>query len=174
MAEKKRRKKITTKSKKAMRGLVVQEKIPRKRVEPDDWYEAKLTNAEVKESTFGKGDYLQLDFEFTETEDNVDEGGDSAKGLMISGIFGLPMRVDNKAYKAITAIVGSELQVEDEVDLPAFYGHTFMIFIEDKDSTDDDGLAWQKISKIRKPRRKKKTKTKTGTAKKTSKKTTSK
>lgn len=146
--DKSKKKKVTAKH---GTKITVQVKQPRKLVEPAEWYYAKLTGAEVKESTkFPGSQFMQMDFELTKHSDNMlQDGKTSAKGLKFNGIWGMPVAPGKKIYKVLCAIAGKTLEADDEMDLKAHYGKTYKINIDDTEKTDDDGVPWQNVTMVK-------------------------
>ena len=137
--------------------LKIQKREPRKRVESDEWYVATFEAAGVKHNERYDNDYLEVKFALGKCEA---ESGDALKDFKIQGRFSLPITPGKIAYEIITGIVGRDLDVDEDVNLKAYYGEKFKIFIEDSDKDDDDGQAWQRITKVKAAKKSKKKKSK--------------
>ena len=130
--------------------LVVQKSKPRVRVEPDNWYVGKLLTAEVKESKLFGGEYIQMDFELTKHPDNVCEDGvTTAAGLRVGANWALPVSFKRKVYKVLCGITGKTLEIDEHVNLKAYYGKTYRLLIVDKENKDESGNPWQNVSLVK-------------------------
>lgn len=133
----------------------IEKREPRRIVE-EDWYVAKMLKAEVKDSKPPyEGQYVSIEFELVDSEDNVYTDGSSAAGLKLSTRITLPIRVGRKSHVLLSGIVGHELAVDEEIDMTPFYGHKFRVFVENGKHADDDGTPWQNIAKIKQIMKKK-------------------
>jgi len=145
-------KKTGTKKKKTNGSKIkVLESTPIIRVEPDEFYMAKLIEAEVRDSKkFVGTQYLWLNFELLKNKMNVQEDGkSSAVGARFSGTWGLPPTPKKKSYKILCALVGRKLSADDEVDVKAHLGKKYKVMISDSENTNDDGQFWQNISTLK-------------------------
>lgn len=143
-------KKGKDKPKKSLGRLKIGKEV--KSIQPNDheWYNAKFDDAELKEGQYG--DYLQLKFVLTDGE--LEDGSD-ANGKFQYAFADAKIPYGSPSYEIVTAIIGKELDEDDDLDLEAYYGQKVQVFIvveEDKDNTRS------KITKIR-PIKKNKKKT---------------
>lgn len=146
MAKKRKKDKGTKKGKRVKPSKIpVTKRPPPPFVESHEWYKAKFEAAEVREGLYG--DYLLLKFELLDGyKENSEE---SAKGLKTNAFANLPVYPDSPQYEFLSAIVGEEFDIGDDIDLTPFYGDKYKVFIEDAKKKKKDGSKKQSISKIK-------------------------
>ena len=63
-------------------------------------------------------------------------------------MWNLPATPKAKSYKVLKALVGGEVDVDDEIELATYKGKKFKIFIVDGND-DDDGNPWQNVNLVK-------------------------
>jgi len=122
---KKQQKKVVSK---AIVKVLAEAPLNFTRLENKEWYPAKLLAAEVGEGKFGQ--WIRLEFEVTGGQS---EDGEDAKGCTVSMFTDFCCAPGKLLYNAICALSGQkELDVDDELDVEAYYGEKVKVFVEDK------------------------------------------
>jgi len=151
MKEKSKKKTKVKTSTSSIENVTIVKAQPRRRVEPDAWYQAQFKEAAIKESKkYPDSEYMQLDFVLAEHEDNVCEDEvTSAAGMMINGLFSMPVTPKRTSFKVLSGMVGHTLEPDESVNLKSMYGNVFRVFIADTDRLDEDGEPWQTITLVK-------------------------
>ena len=117
----------TEKAEVKLTSLKVQKDAPMRRAEPDEWYKAEFTKAELGKGNFGP--YIKMTFKLLsgQTED-----GQDARGLTINALTDAVISPSRPLWKFAAAMLGREPKIEEDLDLTAFYGEKFRVFVTDR------------------------------------------
>lgn len=121
--------------------------------EPDEWYPAKFIEHEIGDGQYGE--YVIMGFEFLGGEL---ENGQPAKGLRLSAIMNNECAPETTLYDFIKVIMGETPDVDEEVDLSAYYDTKVRVFVEDRKLKKGvkDQTRRQSVTKLRHYTKKKK------------------
>lgn len=108
-------------------SIKVQKDAPIKRVEPDEWYKAEFTKAEIDQGKYGP--WIKMTFKLLSGQT---EEGQDARGLTINAMMDATISPSKPLWKIVAAMLGREPKIEEDVDLTAFYGERFRVFVSDK------------------------------------------
>lgn len=130
--------------------LKVKKEKVRLNLESHEWYRAKFLNAEIKEGQYGE--YCRFSFEVL--SGYMEDGETKAKGTLTSALCDAEVCLGSKMYEYVSAILGYEPDLDDDLDITPFYGDTFEVNIltEKKKGAEK---AHSNVVKIRKPKKKK-------------------
>lgn len=110
-----------------------------------EWYKMKFTEHEIRQGNFG--DYILLKFKILS---GFDEEGKEATGRIASGMLNAILSPKSPLYRLVKACNGGkELDIDDEVDLSAFYGKIIKGFVENKKKRDKEGRISQNVVDFR-------------------------
>jgi len=105
-----------------------------------EWYKAEFIDANSKPGKYG--DMLFLNFKLL--DGFLEDGESSAKGKRVSALTSTELSPSSSLYDFVKGLNGGkEIDLDDEVDISAFYGNRYKVFVE---------VAVPKGSKDNKPR----------------------
>jgi len=150
--DKKKKNKAKVKGKVKLSSLTVEEKPAFPVFMDAEWYKAKFVDAEVKEGKYGE--YAILKFEILNgyMEDEETE----AKGRNANMLVDCKVYPGSGMFNFIEKIAGETPDVEDDIDLTAYYGTKCEVHFENKEKKDGSGDVNSNINKVRLPKKKKK------------------
>ena len=140
MAIKKRVKKSATNTIKVTEG----KKIPY--FLDHEWYRAKFEKHEIGEGKYGP--WIRMIFTVLSGEL---ENGDPAKGNTVSLFTNAECYPGSLLYHAVEVLSGDEPEVDDEIDMEAYYGTKVKVFVEDRKvkANAKDQTRRQSVTKLR-------------------------
>lgn len=116
------------------------------------WYRAKFEEHEENEGKFGPIVFLKFKVLSGEMED-----GSEAKGQNAMAMVPAELTPTSKFYEFVEVFNGEELDVDDEIDIKAFYGTKCEIFVESHAKKKrENGKPYQNVTAVRIPKKKKK------------------
>ena len=132
-------KKLTFKMQKSM-----QDEMP----QSHEWYKAEFVDANTQEGNYG--DMLFLNFKLL--DGFLEDGETSAKGKRVSALTSPELSPTSSLYDFVKGLNGNkELDLEDEIDLTAFYGNRYKVFVTvEIPKRSKDGKKRIKVMKIKK------------------------
>jgi hypothetical protein len=119
-----------------LKRIVVIKERPRQLPESHEWYPSVFQAAKIIEAKFGP--MAALEFKLTGGKFT---GGESAKGYIAKAFVGLELTPTSKLMSYVTVMNGGNpIDIGDEIDLTAYYGEKFDVFIELKERPDRKGV----------------------------------
>lgn len=123
------------------------------RVEPDEWYKAEFTEADVGKGQYGP--WIRLDFEL---KAGRFEDGRKCKGWKAAVFTNAEIAEGTFLFKIVSTMKGKDPKLGKKIDLTVYYGNLYLVFIEDKVAKrgKNKGETRQTITKIKRYKKKKK------------------
>lgn len=110
-----------------LNALVAEKDAPRNYVEPDEWYNAELENAETNMGKFGP--YIKFTFRLL---DGDLENGESAKNTKVTALMDASLSPTKKLWQWVKVFINKEPDIGQSYDLTSYYGERFRVLIKDK------------------------------------------
>ena len=134
-----------------LNALLPQKDPEYKCVEPDEWYVAEFTGAEIGQGKFGP--YIKFNFELC---NGNYEDATPAKGHKVTRLLDATLSPSRPLWQWATVITGKEPNLEkaEGVDLTSAYGEKFRVLIKDRKKKKDDDKRYQEVDTIKRRKEK--------------------
>jgi len=117
-------------------------------LEANEWYKAVFEKADVKEGDYG--DYVIMEFKLS--NGYFEDGEMSAKGWKCSALLGMRLEPKQPLWDFAKVFTKGKLEIDDDIDLTAYYGKKYRVFIENIQKGDN---IRSRITKIKADKKKK-------------------
>ena len=115
------------------------------------WYKGKFEEHEEGTGQYGPILFCKFKILSGEMEDGTD-----AKGQTCMAMLPAELNPKSKLYEFVRVLEGSEIDIDDEIDIKAYYGQKVQVFIENAKKKRDNGKLYQNVTEIKKMKKKKK------------------
>lgn len=147
----------TKKNKKKKNEGVMADRLQARKDEPytnfesHEWYVGRFDGCEVKQGQYGE--YLILGFTILNGEL---EDGKPAKGRKCNLLSDAALMPSRQLWEHVSVLIGREPDIDEEVDLTAFYGKKYKVHITNEKDKKNPDVVYSRIKKLKRYKKKSK------------------